>query len=141
MLILENVPQLAQESKTDDGIAASDAAHIVSELEERGYWATYVVFDAQDHGSFCHRKRAYFVAGLGPRVAATDLFDQLIVSMKIGQGVAEEFVWADYDKLLSEVDQYNICVAPTPDHSAKGGKQDTRFVSRRGSELGGAFIV
>lgn len=125
MLVLENVPQLAQVSQSDDCIAASDADHIVGELAQRGYWATYIVFDAQDHGSFCHRKRAYFVAGLGAREAATGLFEQLVVSMKIGPGKADDFILTD--ELLSEVGDSGISVAPTPDHSAKGSKQDTIF--------------
>ncbi|CAK0804534.1 unnamed protein product, partial [Prorocentrum cordatum] len=69
LLFLENVSGLAEK---DEGSSAdgkepktqSDADWIVQQLEQNGYAARYVIFDASDFGSPAARKRIYFVAWL-----------------------------------------------------------------------------
>jgi len=107
LIVLENVPNLTVLAKTaDDDALECDADFVVDAFRKRLYLATFLVFQAQDHGSFPPRRRCYFVAIKAPpgttltscTLAASypfTMMNQVILSTAIGPNTYEKFMFLE----------------------------------------------
>ena len=120
LLILENIKQLTAPNEVDAftdpaerGKPAqspnekdkeelqSDADFVVSELRNRGYWATHTTFEARDHGSYLGRVRLYFFAAknLADDGKARETFTQYLLATAIGPGSPEHTIFTKPEDL------------------------------------------
>lgn len=82
-VILENLASLAAKSEDTE---ESEADYIVKRLGQLGYWCTYQVFEARDHGSMAYRERIYFVASLVGNQECAEMFLKVIIATAVGPG-------------------------------------------------------
>ena len=109
VFLLENVPNLAATS--DDAtcmMAASDADHIVQTFQQRGMWCTYFAMDSREYGSFCERKRLYFLGGSGVSEYSETMSHQIALSCSIGPGNLSDFMWVENTDLKDELAQLGL---------------------------------
>lgn len=124
MVLMENVKELEQRDPHDVE-SRSDAEVVVKELEDMGYSADFVRFDAACYGSWAHRVRIYFFAFEGSNAeqrARCRMVKRILAAMEIGGGKARDVIMQ-----ADELEKY-VRLSP-PQKKFKGEESKVQYKS------------